>query len=130
MAEVAARDPALSVAELLAPVPLHPSRFRERGFNQSELLAFEVTRALGLPLATSLLERTRHTEAQSGLALNDRRANVRGAFRAASAIEQKRILLVDDVISTGSTVSECARALRKCGAKDVGVVTLAMAVLA
>ena len=129
MVEVAATDERLSSAELVVPVPLHASRLRERGFNQSEMLAVEIAQGLDRPLCTNLLERTRLTAPQSGLLLDDRRANVRGAFTRTALTWAGRILLVDDVISTGSTVSECARALRGCGASEVCVLTVAMAVL-
>lgn len=121
-------DPLLERIDLVVPVPLHPARLRERGFNQSRLLAEEAVRgALRVPIVDALA-RTRQTEVQSGLDAVTRAENVRGAFTARRPLHGARALLVDDVISTGFTVSECARALRGGGARDVSVVAVAMAV--
>ncbi len=129
MADCAAADARLQSAQIVVPVPLHRSRLRERGFNQSELLAREVAERMGFPLTADLLIRGQVTQAQSGLSLEDRRRNVRGAFVASGQINGSTVLLVDDVISTGSTASECARALRKVGAAHVVVLTAAIAIL-
>lgn len=128
MAEVAARDPVLRACDVVIPVPLHPARQAERGFNQAEALAQEVGAALQRPLAPHAVTRARATEAQSGLTLPERRANVRRAFVAAP-LTVRRVLLIDDVLSTGFTVGECARALRVAGAREVVVLTLARSVL-
>jgi competence protein ComFC len=100
--------------DLLVPVPLHPARERERGYNQSELLARELAEALAVPVA-GCLERTRETGVQAELGRAERRANVRGAFRCAGAatVAGKRVGIVDDVCTTGATLEECARALRE-----------------
>jgi ComF family protein len=113
-------------AEVVCPVPLHPSRLRERGFNQSELLAEEVAAALGKPIKI-LLERTRPTLPQVDLPVESRAANVRDAFapRLQEVVAGQRVLLVDDLFTTGATLSECARALRRGGAAEVRVFTLA-----
>lgn len=129
MADCAAADARLQSAQIVVPVPLHRSRLRERGFNQSELLAREVAERMGFPLTADLLIRGQVTLAQSGLSLEDRRRNVRGAFVASGQINGSTVLLVDDVISTGSTASECAKALRKVGAARVVVLTAAIAIL-
>ena len=112
--------------DLLIPVPLHPSRERERGFNQAALLAKEVGRAWGLRVGTRLLRRVRATEAQSGRR-PEREANVKGAFEVAQPdrVEGRRLLLIDDVFTTGATVNECAKALLAAGAAEVAVYTLA-----
>lgn len=119
----------LPAAQLVIPVPLHRRRLRERGYNQSELLAAEVSDRLGLPVRSDVLLRRQTTEAQSALTLEERRANVRGAFIAARALDGQTVLLVDDVLSTGFTASECARVLRQAGAGQVIVLTAAIAVL-
>ncbi len=119
----------LPAANLVIPVPLHHRRLRERGYNQSELLAAEIASRFGLLVRSDVLVRRQATEAQSGLTLDDRRANVRGAFFAACSIEGQTVLLVDDVLSTGFTASECARALRQAGAAQVVVLTAAIVVL-
>lgn len=119
----------LPLAQVVIPVPLHRRRLRERGYNQSELLAGAVAGHLRLPVRSDVLVRRQATEAQSGLTLEDRRANVRGAFFAACSIEGQTVLLVDDVLSTGFTASECARVLRQAGASRVIVLTAGIAVL-
>ncbi len=128
VAEVVASDARMR-ADVVVPVPLHRRRLRERGFNQAELLADEVARRLGLPSRPGALERVRETPAQVGLGKEDRRVNVRGAFVARDGVAGARVLLVDDVLSTGSTAVECARALRTAGAAAVTVAAVAMAVL-
>ena len=113
--------------DCVVPVPLHPKRKRRRGFNQSELLARPVARALGTPLETRILVRWRDTDSQIGKGTRARRRNVRGAFRCRRRGRPAglRVLLVDDVLTTGSTVSEAARALRGGGARGVWVGALA-----
>lgn len=116
-------------ADAVVPVPLHPKRRRERGYNQSLLLAQVVAEAWQLPLMPALLERTVNTPHQTGLTQTARKQNVAQAFavptRALAAVRGKRILLVDDVITTGSTLCACASALHKVGAKEIYSVTLA-----
>ncbi len=116
-------------ADLIMPVPLHLKRLRERGFNQAVLLADALARQWRLPLSRDMLRRIRWTEPQINLSAAERRENVRGAFavRDAAAVENRRVILVDDVCTTGSTVAECARTLRKTGASEVFVVTVARA---
>ena len=119
---------------LLVPVALHASRARARGFNQSALLARELGAIFDLP-ALELLQRTRRTPPQVGLDLQARRKNVRRAFIVDENLWNKtnveinlsgaRILLIDDVFTTGATLDECARALRKSGASAVGALTIA-----
>jgi ComF family protein len=110
---------------IVVPVPLHRKRERERGFNQAELLAQRVARRLGVPTRPRWLARVRATRPQSDLVAAERRANVRGAFRAAPEVSGRHVLVVDDVLTTGATLGECARALRDGGARRVGVLTVA-----
>jgi ComF family protein len=115
-------------ADLLTiPVPLHKRRLRARGFNQSLFLARVISRELATPLDYLSLIRTRHTRAQAGLSKEERRKNVRNAFSVLNSeiIEDKEILLVDDVFTTGHTLNECARTLKKSGARAVICLTLA-----
>jgi ComF family protein len=108
----------------VVPVPLHRRRLAQRGFNPATLLARELARACGVPLAVSALRRVRETETQTGLGRAARRANVRGAFRARDGVPA-RIWLVDDVVTTGATLEECARALRRAGAREVAALCAA-----
>lgn len=112
---------------LTMPVPLHPKRLRERGFNQSLLLARHVSRALHIDLDFLVLRRIRYTPPQTSLAKAERQHNVRGAFelKDQSAVRGRSILLMDDVVTTGSTLNECARILKKCGAQRVFGLSLA-----
>ena len=115
---------------LIVPVPLHPKRLRERGFNQALILAREVSKRFSLPLEFLALERHKFTEPQVHLSKEQRLENVRGAFavRKNKRIEGQRVILVDDVYTTGSTIKECAGTLMRSGAADVAVLTLARAV--
>lgn len=112
--------------DLILPVPLHPRRRQRRGYNQSELLARPLGRALGIPVVVSALERNRHTAPQVGLGPDERHANVRGAFTAqATAVRDRDVLLVDDVLTTGATMSAAAEALLAAGAASVSAYCLA-----
>ena len=113
--------------DLLMPVPLHPARLREREFNQSLLLVDRLNRRLRLPVSHHNLVRRRQTPPQTELTRRQRRQNLRRAFAVLrpDEVAGKRILLVDDVFTTGTTVNECAKPLRKAGAGDVYVFTLA-----
>ena len=117
--------------DLVIPVPLHPQRLRERGFNQALLLAKEVSRRLGIPCRKQVLEKRRPTVPQVRLSGTEREKGVRGTFflRKEEEVKEKGILLVDDVYTTGATVNECARVLLAGGAKRVDVFTLVHAVL-
>jgi ComF family protein len=114
-------------SDLLLPVPLHVKRIKERGFNQAILLGELLANEWRIPFGRSLLMRIRWTEPQVKLAAGERAANVRGAFavRDPSLVKGRRVMLVDDVLTTGSTVSECSRVLKKAGAAEVFVVTVA-----
>ena len=115
---------------LIVPVPLHRKRLRQRGFNQSQLIGAELAKQWKLPLEFGNLRRVRWTEPQTSLDAADRRDNVRGAFavRDPRRLEGKRVLLVDDVYTTGSTIRACAEPLREAGAAAVFVVTVARSV--
>jgi len=111
-------------AECAYAVPIHPVRRRQRGFNQAE----ELRKALAIPAGPGRLQRVRRTRPQVGLSLEERRANVAGAFAyEGPPLGGASVLLVDDVVTTGATVEECARVLRAAGAGSVVVVAFARA---
>ncbi len=110
--------------DAVIPVPLHTVRLRERGFNQSDLLAVPVAVALSKPVDSRLV-RARATEHQVGMDRHARETNVRGAFAWQGSTAPRSVLLLDDVLTTGSTMRECARALRAGGAREVHAVALA-----
>jgi ComF family protein len=114
--------------DVIIPVPLHVSRLRERGYNQALELARPLARALDIPLASHLLRRVRSTVAQTGLNATMRRRNLRDAFAATDEGSlPPHVALIDDVMTTGATVRECARVLRRAGASRVDVWALARA---
>lgn len=112
-------------AEAILAVPLHPQRQRERGFNQSEELAREVGRQLGLPLLSGGLVRLKMTTQQARLSARERAENMRGAFAWRAAAPPRRIILIDDVLTTGATMGACALALREAGAEEIYGLALA-----
>ena len=115
--------------DVIVPVPLHPRRRRERGFDQARVLAREIGRLKGLPVAPGLLRKVRNIVPQTSLERDDRKANVRGAYAAPRPARLRGcvVLLVDDVFTTGSTLGECASVLKRAGAKEVRAVTVAQA---
>jgi len=116
--------PRRELIHLIVPVPMHWRRKWSRGFNQSELLAREVSRRTGVPMA-SALRRAGTTPPQAGLSDHARRGNVTGAFRSTRKLDGQYVLLVDDVMTTGATVSACGAVLKRSGAARVTVLTLA-----
>ncbi len=121
---------AQAAADMVIPVPLHKKRLRWRGYNQAVLLGGVLAKEWRLPLVRRNLCRVRWTEPQVSLAAAERVQNVRGAFAVtdAASVAGRRVILVDDVFTTGSTVEECARTLKRAGAEAVFVVTAARAV--
>jgi ComF family protein len=117
----------------VVPVPLHPVKKRERGFNQAEIVAEAVAGGLGVPLRIDLLDRIRHTATQTHLGTKERQQNMAGAFRvrvrAGCAPREEHILLVDDVVTTGATIVEAAGALLASGAAECFAGTVAIAAL-
>lgn len=113
--------------DLIVPVPLHRSRKAERGYNQSELLARYISSELDVPLDDNNLIRIRATKIQNKLDRYERQQNIKGAFKTKEnrAFKEKRILLVDDIFTTGATVNECSRVLIESGAAEIIVLTIA-----
>jgi competence protein ComFC len=116
-------------ADVVVPVPLHPNRLRERGYNQSALLAQLVADALAVPVEEGLLGRVVDTPHQTRLSLSERRVNVAGAFAADPDLSRRwqgaRVLVVDDILTTGSTLLHAVRALHEAGFEDLHSMTLA-----
>ena len=111
----------------IVPVPLATNRYRERGYNQSIELGLPLERILGVPMRTDLAMRTRATREQAELSRKDRRMNVRGAFRVQRVLPGSHVAILDDVVTTGSTVNELAKALRRAGASRIEVWAVARA---
>ena len=113
--------------DLLIPLPLHPQRLRERGFNQSVEIARRIARHTGIPLDQQTLIRTRATAPQAELAMKERARNVRGAFECQTDHSGRRLLLIDDVMTTGATLREAARVLKLHGAATIHIAVIARA---
>ena len=129
LAEMVRREDQLLAADVVVPVPLHREREKERGYNQSAVIAKPLAKKLRLPHKAVLLMRTRPRPDKQVLSLEERWSSVRGAFatRPGSQVDKLRVLLVDDVMTTGATLDACARALLESGAKSVIGLTVARA---
>ncbi len=124
--ELAQTYPDVAKAEAIVPVPSHPSRLRERGYNQAEWIAQPLARQLGIPLQPNLLARVKPRPEKLKLTRRERWEAVRGAFATTDTakVDNLRVLLVDDVFTTGATLDACARALRRQGAAEVMALTV------
>jgi ComF family protein len=124
MHDVFRRNPEFFEADCLVPVPIHKSRVRRRGFNQSLLLARDLGRLCGVPCAELLVRKVK-TRSQASLGRRERFENIKEAFACsdAAAVRRRAIILIDDVCTTSATLEECARALRKAGAREVLAIT-------
>jgi ComF family protein len=127
LSELIARHPETIPADVVVPVPLHPLRLRERGYNQAELIARPLANLLHLPLSSYLLVRTKPRPDKHRLTRKERWQTVHGAYatRKGTRVDKLRILLVDDVFTTGATLDACSRALRSAGASRVVGLTVA-----
>jgi competence protein ComFC len=125
--EAAVPELRMEPADLIVPIPLHPRKRRGRGFNQAERFAARLSAATGLPFDAKLMERVRDTNSQAGLDRDDRIENVKGAFKyiGSTRLKGQRIVLIDDVLTTGMTASSCAKELQKNGAGELRVWTVA-----
>ncbi len=119
----------LQTFDCIVPVPLHPARFRERGYNQSLLIAQELSRNHNIVLSAHNLLRTRNTKSQTALSIKERWTNIQSAFtiKCPFTYKGKNVLIIDDLLTTGATTSEIAKTLKNDGAKKVAVLTLAIA---
>lgn len=117
--------------DIVVPVPLHPRRRRQREFNQSENLAGYLAKALDLPLKAGVVRRIKDTESQTHLSREERAANVHGAFEVQDSkpLQKARVILIDDVLTTGATTNACAGVIRKAGAAEVCVWTVTRGIL-
>jgi ComF family protein len=131
LAQVAVDGGAAFQADVVVPVPLHRQRERERGYNQAALIAKPLAKQLGLPYKSVLLTRIRPRPDKHLLSFEERWESVRGAFatRPGSQVDNLRVLLVDDVMTSGATLDSCAKVLREAGARSVIGLTVARAVL-
>lgn len=125
MAEIINSETDYAMADGLIPVPLHQARQRERGYNQSLLLCKAISKITGIPVHSEILLRVRNTETQTNLSALQRLSNVDKAFKVIKPelIKDRRIILVDDVLTTGSTLNACARELKNAGANEILVLT-------
>jgi ComF family protein len=118
-------------ADCLIPIPLHKRKLRERGFNQAELIARGASEVAGIPLRTDLVRRKKFTQSQTTLSLEERNKNVDDAFEIvpyrSAEVENKSFIVIDDVITTGSTILACANALRTAGAARIVAASAALA---
>lgn len=128
MAELFLQEKAFEGTHVLVPIPLSIEKIRERGFNQCELLAVETGKRLGIPV-NSCLNKVKNTPSQSKLTRGSRRESVKGAFEQRANLSGEKVLLIDDIFTTGATVGECAQVLLEGGAGKVGVLTVASGLL-
>lgn len=115
--------------DLLLPVPLHPRRLKQRGFNQAEEIARLLGARLRIPVAKGHCQRIRDTASQAGLSARQRRGNMRNAFRMTKPVTGLRVAIIDDVMTTGQTMMELARTVKTAGARHVALWAVARAVL-
>ena len=120
-----AARPEIAPPDLIVPMPLHPNRLKARGFNQAAEIARHAAKALGLAWRSDALIRLHDTAPQAGLRREERWANLRGAFACPEPLQGARILLIDDVLTTGASLSACAEVLRHAGASHIDVAVLA-----
>ena len=117
----------LDKPDCLLPVPLYKKRLKQRGFNQSVEVSHALKKAWDVPIETRLVRRIRETQSQTGLNMQARRRNMKGAFEVCAKIDHEHVVIIDDVVTTGSTVNELARLLKRNGVKKVSVCGIARA---
>ena len=117
----------LPKAELIISVPLHKRKLSKRGYNQSDLLAEGLSKATGIPWSGTALKRTRFTDTQTGKSKIERQENVSGVFVVNGKFEQKSVIIIDDVLTTGATLEACVEALKLAGCEEFHILTIAVA---
>jgi len=117
-----------ALPDVLIPMPLHPSRLKDRGFNQSAEIAKILARTLNIPIALDACRKTRDTAPQASLPLKERGSNVKGAFACSMDLSGKRVAMVDDVMTSGATLNELAKTLAKQGASEISAWVVARAI--
>lgn len=117
-----------TLPDCLVPIPLHPLRLRQRGFNQAQEIARRLAKGLGIQCCPELLQRVRFTRSQSQLSFKQRRSNVRRAFRCTDAVPAPHVAIIDDVMTSGHTTAEAAEVLQQNGARTIEVWTIARAI--
>lgn len=114
--------------DYVIPIPLSEQRLKERGFNQSEIFAKCISEELNIPLNLSVVDRVRNTHRQAALSVEERVTNVKDAFLASGSLANKKLILVDDIYTTGNTMASCAKALKAVGADEIVGITMAISV--
>ena len=117
----------LPPADIILSIPLHRKKLKQRGYNQSDLLAQGLSEATGIPWSGTMLQRTRYTATQTGKSKIERRENVHGVFTVSPNFAAERVILIDDVLTTGATLEECASTLLAAGCKHIYIMTIALA---
>ncbi len=127
LVELIRKNPSLKESDLIIPVPLHWQDEWRRGYNQTYLLAYQISRMTGIPILANRLIKYKKIPSQTTLSGKERFKNVKGAFKVKNSkiLEDKKVLLIDDVFTTGSTVNECAKVLRKAKVRQVDIITFA-----
>lgn len=112
--------------DIIIPVPIHKKRFNSRGYNQSELLAKEISKKLGINFKNNILIKAKNNNAQSSLNRIERFSNVKDVYKIKNInfVKEKKILVIDDIYTTGNTVNECSKILKDNGAKEIGILTI------
>ena len=113
--------------DIIIPVPIHKKRYKERGYNQSELLASEIARTLNISIEKHVLTKNVNNTPQSKLSKIERKNNANGVYKIINAqkIKNKKIIIIDDIYTTGSTANECSKVLKQAGASEIAVFTIA-----
>ena len=113
--------------DIIIPVPIHKKRYKERGYNQTELIAYRIAKKLGISINTDILLKEKNNKPQSELTKKERAQNIQNVYRTQNEqkINNKAILIIDDIYTTGNTLNECSKMIKQAGAKEIAVLTIA-----